>query len=1447
MEDLIQKLIQAKTLTSALIQAMFISAKKLQTEQQNSETWDKITQVLWFQQQSGLFKLDDQLLCSTCLYTVMPLSGKEEFYLNEVLQAIDHEINQRNNDVMINPKTTWTVSLMYGMFQSNFLTKSRKANTTLEVLLNSIVDLLIQMAYDYSRNTFIVFKTISSLKKVCGTKFQDCIFTDNNQVKLLNLVNHNWENPITGVRDLNKIIFQRLISLMDDTTYQSVVKEIDRFYWNKAKYLMLAEIIGQCKGNISKLMKESDWLTGLSSSLEKPGLVSAGTDMYFAILKNMATEDDWIQMFLPIVDTILNGESTKPIEHFNNYWCLQTFKKFPSLVTQFEVIFENTEELERKLYNSLSILKQANKLGIVQKNWNSRDYSLLQSMVLQGIEHSNVDIRMAAFDIICEFQGKTIPSQLEFELVLNYLKNNINSDCTVLRLGMLKCLKNFLMQNHSAFTTHCKNNDPVDLQSLQKFLIALQELVVSNLNVKGNYQRKITSVKVCSIVWECLIDIPKNKKNQTRHCDTTLYKLLHDDGKWLLSDETFVKKLISFLQDPSDDIRENVVHLLLNYYSPAFKKTNLLINHVIDEALKSIGSKFFYEISCGQSMFKLIVSILLKEKLELATFKTVENVFTFAFNELTNENELNRDILESIENGKQLHSFMDIMLVVLDVCDQKSYNFKISDEEIIRLLKTLDNISNHFAWEENSSSSDFSKINDMVEQIINKSGYASKDEKDNTKISGIYQMVLNCIWLNVKACCDLASLMIRHCDQVQYIEKFLIIITRVLESSRHKGAIEAAGAALGQAIQYLTSLPDEVDISSIPHVLLKNKLKELITEASKMASITRRGAGLSIMVHRIVSSDMKKGKPLFHYFMNMILETCSHSEDLPEKLHGNTDIENEKDLPKAIYIHFLTRIVVDSSIASDVMYYSPQLAKLAFDNLTSPHWQIRNAALQLYGALVPKLIGQKKASGTGDETIATVACDEIRTHSPKLWMYINHQLGNISTSDKVLSHSNLVPILNMLANSAMRYNFTSDITEETSTNSNLLQSLICLLDSPIYTVRRLTAKSIFNIFSFDVIYEALLKHGLVSENFLHGVLILLAHCYKHYNDKGINAQFQVIKQAIQSKLYKGRHSYLCKELYEDIFEFNASVDTLLDTMAELDANGYAPGIHSWANARLRKCVRNISWYEISHVIEIFANRTGFENCCKALLDKIKCENEEIPEDVLKKIAELLLACNNKFSSSEIWKILYKISQSVEINCCTEHLLQAIQTNGHTYKLRYLLPFTVRILLGKNDEKGVVYLTTEILKLCNPEAVDVEMRYIATLANNELSIAFHRLPDSVKVTMIKSAIILLQDEDEDVRILSTIFYKNVSQSKILPHPYICLKKLLESKLLNNVLSNPQGGINTICQDLPALLTKTNNINASDSYNPFANDSKNIYLEVEILQQLLHNLNVSMSVT
>lgn len=51
----------------------------------------------------------------------------------------------------------------------------------------------------------------------------------------------------------------------------------------------------------------------------------------------------------------------------------------------------------------------------------------------------------------------------------------------------------------------------------------------------------------------------------------------------------------------------------------------------------------------------------------------------------------------------------------------------------------------------------------------------------------------------LQASCDLASLLVQfNKDDFETCRKCLELITHVLESSRHKGAIEAAGAALGR-------------------------------------------------------------------------------------------------------------------------------------------------------------------------------------------------------------------------------------------------------------------------------------------------------------------------------------------------------------------------------------------------------------------------------------------------------------------------------------------------------------------------------------------------------------------------------------------------------------------------------------------------------------------------
>ena len=718
----------------------------------SKEFWNQVSEILWAHLKTGFKIFDDQLLCATCFYTVIPLTDKQDVYLIELLEMIDKEIFIKKNNEGKSDKTLNVASMMYGIFQSTFLTQETNNAVSKTVpVLKSIFELLLLMGYEYSQFTFISFKTIKLFKKVKGTGFEEHIFNEKNQIKLLNFVNHNWENPVTGVRDLNRCIFQTLISTIHDAMYVTVFKEINAFYWNKAKYLMLSEIIENKKGNLTTLVHDNKWVDGLVYSLNKPGLVSAGADMYYALLKQINLESEWCALFQNPVINILTGTSSKAIENFKNFWCLITLKKFPTLHSGLLGHLEDLDISEQTLYSQLCIMKQANKLGIIEKKWSSaQDFNHLERTVLVGIEHCNNNIRMLAFDIVCVSQKKLVPSQLQYDLILSFLHNNVNSDCTVLRLSMLNSFNYFLTQLHSTLLiVLIKDESTKDLQDLLEFCKKLQNFVVTSINLNGNYQRKITSVKLCNTILSCFSEIPCKKRGQTRHADITLIEYLKEKECWLLSTEDFVVKLVSLLKDPTDDVRENMIKLLLNHYSEELKQPSIM-QHLVNGALKSMKSKFFYEISCGQSVFKLLTNLVIKDKHSIAEYKSVEDIFYFAYNELITEHKAKTNIVKSIETGKQLHSFMNILLVVLETCVSNSYNIDIQTS-MPEFVEVLEIISNQFAWEEESSTSfDFSKMSDMVESMIGDSGLSTGDEVDQTKISGLHQNVLNCLWLNVK-------------------------------------------------------------------------------------------------------------------------------------------------------------------------------------------------------------------------------------------------------------------------------------------------------------------------------------------------------------------------------------------------------------------------------------------------------------------------------------------------------------------------------------------------------------------------------------------------------------------------------------------------------------------------------------------------------------------------
>lgn len=710
---------------------------------------NRILDILWTHLQSELKEFDDQLLCSTCFYAVLSVVEKQENYLHLILQNVNDELCKRKNLKGDNKSTLRTVSIIYGIFQSSLLLQKREQHCNiLEDILKSVMDLLIDMAYEYSHYTFIVFKILASLKKVLDTNLQHTVFTKTNQLRLLNMVNHNWENPINGVRNFNKCILQTIMTIIDKDIYGEIVKEINTFYWNKAKYLFFIEILENYNGNIGDILKKYNIVEGLMHSLHKPGLVSAGADLYFSVLKKIKADDEWESIFLNEITLILNGSSQKSIDNFNNYWCLTTFKKFPLLSSFILNALQSCEESEKNTLSMLYILRQSNKLNIIEKS--GIQMATLDKFVMNGIEHASPFIRMAAFDVVCVSHSKSWPESIKYQLVLRYLSDNVNSDCTVLRLSMLNSLSSFLNHLHSIHL-NSKGSSQNELENLIKFCVGLQMLITNSLKLNGNYQRKITTIKIAYIVCNSFNEVPRKKHKQMIQTNFTLMKVIMEKGQWILFSEKVIENLINVLSDPADDVRENVKELLIVHYGTMLMQPHTL-NQIIDHAITKINSKFFYDISCGKSMFELSIQVLIRKGcIEGVKFQNIEEIFNFAFNNLHTEYMLKRDIVESIENGKQLHSYMCVLCAVFEAILNVSYDLQISKDTIWTLLEILEDTSCQFIWEQGlASSSDFSKMSDMVQKIIENSGYGEYDAGDEARITGLQQIVLNCLWLNVK-------------------------------------------------------------------------------------------------------------------------------------------------------------------------------------------------------------------------------------------------------------------------------------------------------------------------------------------------------------------------------------------------------------------------------------------------------------------------------------------------------------------------------------------------------------------------------------------------------------------------------------------------------------------------------------------------------------------------
>jgi hypothetical protein len=269
----------------------------------------------------------------------------------------------------------------------------------------------------------------------------------------------------------------------------------------------------------------------------------------------------------------------------------------------------------------------------------------------------------------------------------------------------------------------------------------------------------------------------------------------------------------------------------------------------------------------------------------------------------------------------------------------------------------------------------------------------------------------------------------------------------------------------------------------------------------------------------------------------------------------------------------------------------------------------RNASLQLSGALIPKLVGQKKIKDEELTLGSSASVEEFFSHFPELTDFMltsMQKAANCHPSQALQQHADLIPMLSLLA----KVSVCSEIFISVSLAETVAQyraSFLQLISSPIYHVRKLAAKAYERFMSFSNIYDSIAtvvdKLGMHNttcdgihsnclgfrENYLNGILLTLKYLLeklKHDSENmselksKIPETITVLKDSVSKCTIWDSYTYINKVLLLELIEDNCnSVGTeyisndetfkrILDVRMTLDneniKNSFKPGLFLWA-------------------------------------------------------------------------------------------------------------------------------------------------------------------------------------------------------------------------------------------------------------------------------------------
>ncbi|XP_046384464.1 thyroid adenoma-associated protein homolog isoform X2 [Ischnura elegans] len=773
----------------------------------------------------------------------------------------------------------------------------------------------------------------------------------------------------------------------------------------KSKYLMLTSLL--CQFGVKEGLNEFPCIPdGLVYSLPYTHLVSAGADCYRCLLKGM-DEAQWQKHFYLPFKCVLKGKDRVSMNNLMSYWMPVTLKTHPVVLNQ--LLHDVTGEVNPpSMFAVAALYKHGRKTGLLP--WEQIDSELLKGC----LAHICDDVRGEAFAAVCACTKTTsLPFESEIEMVRLFVVENVNVDSSSLRQVIVVSFKIFICRVRDVHFTLCFGNQVKALpgsEGVINFFHWLLKYIIDNFVPGVNYQRRITCLLLLGVVLDSISHGEGRSLGRTDWCECSFRDGVSEQD-W--KGPEVHSLLLNALTDSVADVRDAASAILKKHF---VEPSDSLLIALWGKAMTLCTSSLFYEVESGA----VLVDNLMHWRLRRSSAEGALGAAGMV-DDLLSQAEHQRHLLEANMVQGALHAPVHGILSALHriiSCPDAFARLGLRREHVATLLALVDGLS-VFALEALSSkphsqlevAPSFAEMGFAIDVAVSESIKCLGICGDGVEPS-VSELVLNCLWLNMKVCCALASTLCAR--SLSSSEPFLSesevegcgrLLVRVLTKCRHKGAIESAGKSLSLFATSCAS-SQNAKLKDLPQKMLIECLERTFVARDARASITRRSAGLSILVHRLITADPKNNVPTC---VPKLLRWAEIESPLEE---SQAEVE---DIPQAQALHFLRPIVQDSAMHRHLSPYMSDIALVCFKNLCSKVWAVRNAALQLFGALTPKLIGQKKDE-VEDVVGSNVTIEELHAHYPQLFEYMLQELKESVfklSQESALTPDNLLPILTL--------------------------------------------------------------------------------------------------------------------------------------------------------------------------------------------------------------------------------------------------------------------------------------------------------------------------------------------------------------------------------------------------------------------------------------------------